>query len=153
MSLMKLQTFGKKHTFNMLIRDYFKHCWLLWRSLIDSFPTWTKEDFCNCNHVQLFSRLTMCCLATCSLWCENTELLWVGCPWLPWVNNGEMEVDGFECKTWTSSYGTWHQRLWRLRRDPGLDITVKNGIGDQLTEKGVTSQKGIIPCRTEMNWN
>lgn len=45
------------------------------------------------------------------------------------------------------------QRLWRLRRDPGLDITVKNGLEDHLAEKGVTSQKGVISCGTEMNWN
>lgn len=45
------------------------------------------------------------------------------------------------------------QRLWRLRRDPGLDLTVKDGIGDHLVEKGVTSQEGVILCRTEMNWN
>ena len=51
------------------------------------------------------------------------------------LSNGEVEADGFECKTWTSSHGTWHQRLQRLRKDPGLDIIVKNGIGDQLAKK------------------
>lgn len=51
------------------------------------------------------------------------------------LSNGEVEADGFECKTWPSSHGTWLQRLQRLRRDPRLDITVKNGVGDQLAEK------------------
>lgn len=51
------------------------------------------------------------------------------------LSNGEVEAGGFECRTWTSAYGTWHQRLQRLRRNPGLDIIVKNGIGDQLAEK------------------
>lgn len=51
------------------------------------------------------------------------------------LSNREVEADGFECKTWTSSHGTWHQRLQRLGRDPGLDIRVKNRIGDLLAEK------------------
>lgn len=60
---------------------------------------------------------------------------------------------GLNAKLGQVHYGAWHQRLWRLRRDPGLDITVKNRTRDQLAENGVTNQKAIVPCRTEINCN
>lgn len=60
---------------------------------------------------------------------------------------------GLNVKLGQVHYGTWHQRLWRLRRDPGLDVTVQNRTRDQLAENGVTNQKGIVPCRTGINCN
>lgn len=90
-------------------------------------------------------------LALCDVRAKNFFHGWAMPPMS--LSNREMGAGGFASKTWTSSYGTWHQRRWRLRRDPWLDMAVKNGIGDQLAEKGVTSQKGVIPCRTERKWN
>jgi len=63
------------------------------------------------------------------------------------LGSGEVEASGFECRTWTGFHGTWHQRPQRLRRDPGLDITVMNGIGDQLAENkgsGLSEKRNIM---------
>lgn len=50
------------------------------------------------------------------------------------LSNEEVEAERFECRTWISAHGNWHQRLQKLRKDPELGITVKKGR-DQLTEK------------------
>lgn len=58
------------------------------------------------------------------------------------LSNWEVEADGFVFRTWTKAHAAVIKK-----RSTGLDIT---GIGDQLDEKGVTSQKSITSCRTEM---
>lgn len=58
------------------------------------------------------------------------------------LSNWEVEADGFESRTWTNAHAAEIKK-----GSTGLDIT---GVGDQLDEKRVTSQKSLTSCRTEM---
>lgn len=110
LNLMKLQPFGKKSYFYYAHQRLFKTLLISDRISARSFPARLTK-------ISATATMYSCSLGwSCAAWllalCDVRTSSMGGLSRAPMsLNNGEMEANGFECKTWISSYGTWHQSL------------------------------------------